>query len=166
MAKEIELSYQLCKQDIYKAMKISGYYKTVGIRRVVENALLGVFAAIFGYSYFAKGDLFNLLMAIICLIFIVVIIVVPNSDMAHKSARMAETKEFKMSVGERKLKIEDGEQSWSLPLDGSCRCKLIENRIIAIMTPEKQLVVLPIAAIPQEQSEEVQARIYGGTEAY
>lgn len=161
-----ELKYKLNKKDIYRAMKQSGYYKTVGVRRVVENVLLGVFTVIFGYSFFEKGDVFNLVMAIICLVMMALIIFVPNSDMAHKSARLAEQKEFSVQIFPHSLMVSDGEQRWELPLDGSCRCKVVDKRLLAIMTPEKQLIVLPLEAIPQEHTAAVQTAIYEGTEAY
>lgn len=162
----VEIDYKLQKEDVLKAMKVSGYYKTVGKRRIIENILLGIFAVVFGYSYFTSGDIFNLVLAITCVVFIVVIIVVPNTDMAYKSAKLAENKSFKMRVTPQKITVNDGEEQWAIPLDGTSRCKVVENKFIAVMTPQKQLVVLPVDAIPSDVSEQVQTMIFEGTEAY
>lgn len=167
MAASIEFKYTLQKEDILKAMTKSGYYKHLGVRRIIEICILIVFFFIFGISYFTMGyDIFNLFMAIVCLVFLMVVLVVPRANMVAKTARMAEGKNFSMRVSPSKITVENGEEEWAIPLDNSARCKLIENRIIAIMTAEKQLVVLPVAAIPKDQSTQVQTMIYEGTEAY
>ena len=165
MAKIIDLIYTLDEKEAYTAIKKSGMYKNTGKRAIIENIILAVFAFFFFYAYFANhtnGEgFFNLVMGILCLVFIVVLNVIPITAMKKQSKNSS--KELKMHLTVSKITMSDGKNTWGIPLDGTSRYKLVDDdKLILIKTPDRQLVVLPTRAIPREMTVEIQSRIFGG----
>lgn len=164
MASSIDLIYTLEEKEAYTALKKSGLYKTSGKRAVIENIILALFAVFFFYGHFSNpGGWFNLVMGIVCVAFIIFINVVPAFDMKKQAKLSSQGKKLKMHLTPNKLTMSDGENSWSIPLDGSSKYKLVDDdRLILIITPERQMAVLPTRAIPRELTVEIQSRIFGG----
>ncbi len=164
MASSIDLIYTLEEQEALTAMKKSGLYKGTGKKALIENIILAVFAVIFFYSHFTqKNGWFNLIMAILCVVFLVVLNLIPYLSMKKMARESSKGTELKMHLTVAKITMSDGKNSWSIPLDGTSKYKLVDNdKLILIITPSRQLVVLPVRAIPRELTVEIQSRIFGG----
>lgn len=164
MASSIDLFYTLEEQEAYIGLKKSGLYKNTGKRALIENIVLAVFALFFFYGQFTNGDgWFNLVMGIVCVVFIIILNVVPVIDMKKQAKISSSGKELKMHLTLNKITMSDGKNTWSIPLDGTSKYKLVDNdKLILIKTPDRQLVVLPTRAIPREMTVEIQSRIFGG----
>lgn len=163
MAAAIDFSYSLEEEEIYKSLKYSGLYKTTGKRAIIENAVLFAMGAMFVASYFQSRSNFNLIIGIICFIFIGVIAIVPTADMKSQAKKQA-GKEIKMHLTMNKMIMKDDEDQWTIPLDGTSKCRIVDNeKLILIITPDKQLISVPVRALPADRSYEIQSRIYEGS---
>ena len=163
MAKTIDLIYTLDEKEAYTAIKKSGIYKNTGKRAIIENIVLAVFSFFFFYGQFSGSNegWFNLIMGILCIVFIVVLNVIPAAAMKKQAKNSS--RELKMHLTVSKITMSDGKNTWGIPLDGTSRYKLVDNdKLILIKTPDRQLVVLPTRAIPREMTVEIQSRIFEG----
>ena len=164
MAATVDIIYSLKEDEIYRSLKKSGFYKTSGMKMIIENILLAGFGVYFLFAFIQDtSSILNLVLAIVCIVFMGVIIVVPTMDMKRQAKKQADGKEIKMRISPQKITIGDGEKQWSIPLDGTSKSKIVDNELIAIITPKKQLVVLPVRAIPRDRTYELQSRIFDGT---
>lgn len=164
MAAAIDLVYTLEEKEVFRALKKSGIYKTSGKRAIIEDIILFVFGLYFIFSFaLDTSNYFYLVMGIICFVFMLLIYLVPTLDMKRQSKKQSGDRPIKMRLMTSKIILSDGEKEWTIPLDGTSKCRIIDENLILIITPDKQLVVLPVRVIPREKTYEIQSRIFDGT---
>lgn len=161
MASSIEFTYSLREDDIYKALKKSGIYKTSGSRMVIENILLLVCGGFFIYSCVKEFSVLSLVLAAVSFGFMAVVTFVPAHEM-KKQAKAQANKEIRLRVTPQRLCLEDEEKKWEIRLDGTANYKILDD-LILLITADKGLAVLPTKAFPGEYASEIQAKIFAGT---
>lgn len=150
------------EDEIYRALNKSGIYKTSGKRMIIENIILLAFCVYFIVSFCINmTDFFALVMAVICAVLTFVIWFVPHNDM-KKQAKSGSKEEIRLSISEQMIKVGSGEKEWTLPLDGSCTEKTIDEDILALRTPKNDLLIIPKRAIPGDKTEEITGYIKKG----
>ena len=163
MAAAIDLFYTLTEDELYTALKKSGLYKGTGKKMIIEDVLLVIFAVYFVFSFVTDHNVFMLIMAIISVIFMEILTLAPYLSMKKQAKLLANGKPIKMHLLPQKMVMDDGEKKWDIKLNESSSCRIIDDKLITVITPDKQLVIIPVRAIPREISYEVQSRIFDGT---
>lgn len=164
MASAIDLYYNLELDEIYKAYLASGLYKQTGKKAIIEDIILAVFGVYFTFSYINNTkQYFNLIMAVICFVVAIVLVILPRIVLKKQCREFADGRTIKMHILPHKLAMDDGAQHWDIKLDKTSQSKTVNNELILIITPEKQLVILPVRAIPKNMLEGIQDIIFDGT---
>ena len=160
MAASIAFRYTLRREEIYQALKKSGIYHGSGFRVAAENILLFACGAFFVYACVKEFSLFNLAMALISFGFMALVTLVPVFAMNRQAKEQAE-KEITALVSPQKVVLEREGEKWEIPLDGSAQY-LAEDGYILLITPRRELAVLPVRAFPEGSGQEAKERIFAG----
>ena len=147
----IRVSYVLTEEEYFKCLKHSGIYKSQGTRGLIEAVVLGILAVIFFVVFFMAGGVSNIVFGCISLIFIAVLLVVPNLHMRSK----AEIYPDSVEIGR-----DDG--AWKIELDGTSRIQEFDN-IIMIFADHNRSFAIPERAIDPDFLPEIKGILLAGT---
>ena len=158
----IKVSYILNKEEILTCLKHSGFYKTTGLRAVVETVVLGLAFLIFFASFCVYTTANNLVMSILSLLLIGAIWLVPHIGMKRRAEELADGREIAMQIFPDEIQIGEGSRAWSIELDGTSRLAEMDG-ILAVFTPEERIAALPVRAIDPADLPDIQAMLVAGT---
>lgn len=158
----IKVRYVLEKDEILTCLKHSGFYKTTGLRAIIETIVLAIAFLIFFASFCVYATANNLVMSIVSLLLIAAIWLVPNIGMKKRSEELADGREIAMQIYPDEIQIGEGTHAWSIELDGTSRLAEFDG-VIAIFTPEERIAALPVRVIDPADLPDIQAMLVAGT---
>jgi hypothetical protein len=158
----IKVRYVLEKDEILTCLKHSGFYKTTGLRAIIETIVLAIAFLIFFASFCVYTTVNNLVMSIVSLLLIAAIWLVPNIGMKKRSEELADGREIAMQIYPDEIQIGEGTRAWSIELDGTSRLAEFDG-VIAIFTPEGRIAALPMRVIDPADLPDIQAMLVAGT---
>lgn len=126
----IRVSYVLTEEEYFKCLKHSGIYKSQGTRGLIEAVVLGILAVIFFVVFFMAGGVSNIVFGCISLIFIAVLLVVPNLHMRSMAKSMADGKLIEAEIYPDSVEIGRDDGAWKIELDGTSRIQEFDNIIM------------------------------------
>lgn len=130
----IRVSYVLTEEEYFKCLKHSGIYKSQGTRGLIEAVVLGILAVIFFVVFFMAGGVSNIVFGCISLIFIAVLLVVPNLHMRSMAKSMADGKLIEAEIYPDSVEIGRDDGAWKIELDGTSRIQEFDNIIMILLT--------------------------------
>lgn len=161
----IKVSYTLTEEEYLNCLKHSDIYKSQGVRGVVENIIFGVLAVLFFTLFFITGEVSDAVFGSISLIFIAVLLVVPNLHMRSMAKSMADGKLIEAEIYPDSIEIGSGEGAWKIELDGTSSIKEFDN-IIMIFADKNRSFAIPERAIEPDFLPEIKAILLAGTSPF
>lgn len=158
----IKVRYTLGKEEILTCLKHSGFYKTTGLRAIVETIVLALAFLIFFASFCVYTTANNLVMSIVSLLLIGAIWLVPHIGMKKRAEELADGTEIAMQIFPDEIQIGEGKRAWSIELDGTSRLAEFDG-MLAVFTPEERVAALPVRAIDPADLPDIQAMLAAGT---
>lgn len=158
----IKLSYVLTEEEYFKCLQHSGMYKSQGIRGIIETVALGVIAVIFFIVFFMTGGISNVIFGCISLIFIAVLLIVPNLHMKSMAKTMADGKTIEAEIYPDSIEIGRDDGAWKIELDGTSKIQEFDN-IIMIFADHNRSFAIPERAIEPDYLPEIKAILFAGT---
>lgn len=163
----LQFSYTLTEQEAYRGLRLSGVYKGLtGKRAVVETILLAVFFLFFLGSYLVQWGSFDLALAVICLILLVVLNLVPHLEMKRRAKTNLRDVHIRMTRTKLWASTQAGEELFPLE-DGSVEFRAVgrekDGRLLTAVSPKGDLLILPVRAIPQENRGWALSQLLGGS---
>lgn len=147
-----EITFRLTEEDIYRALRSRGVFRTQGARAVVQTVLLAVLGAGFLVSYFAYHDGSGLFLAAVSFAVVAMIWLVPWFGLRSRARAAVPQKDVRIVLAEEGLAIGEGEGEWEFPLDGSGFCWQTEE-LLLLETSFGRMTVIPKRAFSAEQRE-------------
>ena len=147
----IRVSYVLTEEEYFKCLKHSGIYKSQGTRGLIEAVVLGILAVIFFVVFFMTGGVSNIVFGCISLIFIAVLLVVPNLHMRSMAKSMADGKLIEAEIYPDSVEIGRDDGAWKIELDGTSRIQEFDN-IIMIFADHNRSCLLYTSPSPRDCS--------------
>lgn len=162
----MEFRYILNKEEIYRALKETGYIKTTGKRAVWETVVLIAVFTVFFVFYCINGDERNLFFAVISAVFGAVVWIVPEFLLRRKAKSEAENGSvFSGSLEENALRLTCNGETLLFPLNRTCFYRECGS-ILLLYTIEKKLAVFPLRSIAEEDREQFLKKIRGNFKPY
>lgn len=158
----IRVSYVLTEEEYFKCLKHSGIYKSQGTRGLIEAVVLGILAVIFFVVFFMAGGVSNIVFGCISLIFIAVLLVVPNLHMRSMAKAMADGKLIEAEIYPDSVEIGRDDGAWKIELDGTSRIQEFDN-IIMIFADHNRSFAIPERAIDPDFLPEIKGILLAGT---
>lgn len=158
----IRVSYVLTEEEYFKCLKHSGIYKSQGTRGLIEAVVLGILAVIFFFVFFMAGGVSNIVFGCISLIFIAVLLVVPNLHMRSMAKSMADGKLIEAEIYPDSVEIGRDDGAWKIELDGTSRIQEFDN-IIMIFADHNRSFAIPERAIDPDFLPEIKGILLAGT---
>lgn len=158
----IKLSYVLTQDEYFKCLKHSGMYKSQGMRGIIESVVLGILAVIFFVVFFMTGDVSNIVFGCISLIFIAVLLIVPNLHMKNMAKTMADGKLIEAEIYPDSIEIGKDAGAWKIELDGTSRIQEFDG-IIMIYAEHNRSFAIPERAIDPDFLPEIKGILLAGT---
>lgn len=158
----IRVSYVLTEEEYFKCLKHSGIYKSQGTRGLIEAVVLGILAVIFFVVFFMAGGVSNIVFGCISLIFIAVLLVVPNLHMRSMAKSMADGKLIEAEIYPDSVEIGRDDGAWKIELDGTSRIQEFDN-IIMIFADHNRSFAIPERAIDPDFLPEIKGILLAGT---
>lgn len=158
----IRVSYVLTEEEYFKCLKHSGIYKSQGTRGLIEAVVLGILAVIFFVVFFMTGGVSNIVFGCISLIFIAVLLVVPNLHMRSMAKDMADGKLIEAEIYPDSVEIGRDDGAWKIELDGTSRIQEFDN-IIMIFADHNRSFAIPERAIDPDFLPEIKGILLAGT---
>lgn len=158
----IKVSYVLTEEEYFKCLKHSGMYKSQGTRGLIEAVVLGILAVLFFVAFFMTGNVSNIVFACISLIFIAVILLVPNIHMRSMAKSMADGKLIEAEIYPDSLEIGRDDGAWKIELDGTSQIREFDN-IIMIYAAHNRSFAIPERAIEPDFLPEIKGILLAGT---
>lgn len=150
-----EFYYTLEDKEIVNALRTSGLYKNSGKRAMIETIILGVMAAIFLASFFARGyRTFDVAMGLLSLAIIFFLNWYPRHDMKKQASKCE--KNIKLRVYTDKLYVYMNEgDTINIDLRDSTIVRAKSEKLISIMPKGGGILVVPEGKIPPNYKLEV-----------
>lgn len=158
----IKVSYVLTEDEYFKCLKHSGMYKSQGTRGLIEAVALGILAVLFFAVFFMTGNVSNIVFGCISLIFIAVILLVPNIHMKSMAKAMADGKLIEAEIYPDSVEIGRDDGAWKIELDGTSRIREFDN-IIMIYAAHNRSFAIPERAIEPDFLPEIKGILLAGT---
>ena len=158
----IRVSYVLTEEEYSKCLKHSGIYKSQGTRGLIEAVVLGILAVIFFVVFFMAGGVSNIVFGCISLIFIAVLLVVPNLHTRSMAKSMADGKLIEAEIYPDSVEIGRDDGAWKIELDGTSRIQEFDN-IIMIFADHNRSFAIPERAIDPDFLPEIKGILLAGT---
>lgn len=154
----IKLSYVLTAEEYFKCLKHSGMYKFQTLRVI----LLGALAVAFFVLYFTDGNISNMILGCLCLVFIAVMLIVPTVHMKSVAKGLADGRTIEAEIFPDIIEIGRDDGAWKIKLDGTSRILEFDN-IIMIFADENRSFAIPERAIEPDYIPEIKAILFAGT---
>ncbi|MGI6261079.1 MAG: YcxB family protein [Acutalibacteraceae bacterium] len=149
---EEKIHFRLTEEQIYRALRSRGVFRTQGARAVVQTVLLAVLGAGFLVSYFCYHDGSGLFLGIVSFAVIAMIWLVPWLGLRSRARGAVPEKEVCVALAPENLTIGEGGGMWEFPLDGSGYCWQTEE-LLLLETSFGRMTVIPKNAFSAEQQE-------------
>lgn len=158
----IKVSYVLTEEEYFKCLKHSGMYKSQGTRGIIEAVVLGILAVIFFVVFFMTGNVSNIVFGCISLIFIAVLLIVPNVHMKSMAKTLADGKIIEAEIYPDSVEIGRDDGAWKIELDGTSRIQEFDD-IIMIYAAHNRSFAIPERAIEPDFLPEIKGILLAGT---
>ena len=149
---EEKLRFCLTEEQLYRAMRSRGIFRTQGARAIVQTTLLAVLGVGFFISYFCYRDGSGLFLGIVSFAVIAMIWLVPWLGLRSRARRAAPKQEVCVALAPKHLTVGEGGGMWEFPLDGSGFCWQTEE-LLLLETSFGRMTVIPKSAFSAEQWE-------------
>lgn len=146
------ICFRLTEEQLYRALRSRGIFRTQGVRAVVQTVLLAVLGAGFLISYFCYQDGSGLFLGIVSFAVIAMIWLVPWLGLRSRARSAVPGKEVRVALAPENLTIGEGGGQWEFPLDGSGFCWQTEE-LLLLETSFGRMTVIPKSAFSPEQQE-------------
>lgn len=158
----IRLSYVLTPEEYFKCLQHSGIYKSQGKRGIIEAVILGIISIIFFIAFFMTENISNIVFGCISMIFIAVLLIIPNIHMKSMAKIMADGKVIEAEIYPDSVEIGRDDGAWKIELDGTSRIQEFDN-IIMIYADHNRSFAIPERAIDPDFLPEIKAILFAGT---
>lgn len=158
----IKLSYSLKREEIASCLKHVGFYKSSGIRQIVELCLLTVLAVMFFVMYSVTAAKVNLVLSVVSVVLMVVIWLIPVFSLSMNAEKMTTGKQLEVAIYPDNIEVQSGQSKWEIPMDGSSMFEEY-NKMLLIYMPQEKIFIIPLRAVEPDFLADVQAMIVAGT---
>lgn len=157
MASNYEFDYVLTEDEIINGLKVSGKYKSIGKRGIVENIILIVFTMVFLISYINNRQTFELVMFIISILAILFLNLVPRIDMKRQAKRGQ--RDLRLRIYPDMIYVYAGDEPVKFSLSEAIIKYGHKEKVTVVRVEKGGMIVIPDRALPKENEGRIRAII-------
>lgn len=165
-AEELEFSYTLTADNIYRALKTSRIYRKNFIKAIIESGVLAGLVILFGVWWIVWDDGNAMIFCIACACLIGLVWAAVLFSVRNTCNRLVTGDSITMTLGTNTATVRSGlSEPWTFPLDGSVVCEE-KNDLLVLHTGPKEWLLLPLSSIAEGKRDLVHGRLLQATKPF